>query len=91
MQLVYQSMWQKSALEMPSPRAFLFSYLFSFVVIRASSTVSKTMSLFDIATRLRDMKMPNAKPTAKPIDATATILLLIVKFFASTWVISALC
>jgi hypothetical protein len=32
---------------------------------------------------MRDIMMPNTKPTAKPIDATATILLLIVRFFAS--------
>jgi hypothetical protein len=61
-----------------SQREFLFYYLFSFIVIRASSTVSKTISLFDISPRMRDIKMPNAKPAAKPIDATATILLLIV-------------
>jgi hypothetical protein len=92
MQLVYQSMLQESGLEkFLSERAFWFSYLFSFVVMRASSTVSKTISLFDILPRMRDKKMPNAKPAAKPIDATATILLLIVKFISPTWVISALC
>jgi hypothetical protein len=41
------------------------------------------MSLFDVSARMRDIRTPNAKPTAKLIDATATIFLLIVKFFAS--------